>query len=74
MVEENDNKKNVSIYEIDNKKYTVISTYNVKEENVDKLYEILCKYIISQIDWKCIEKLIIFIRSCNKSNIIIIKF
>lgn len=50
MLEEDENMKTVSSYEIDDKKYMVISNYKVNEHSIDKLYEILCKYIISQLN------------------------
>lgn len=35
------------IYEINNKKYTVITRSVENSQNIDKLYEVLCKYIIN---------------------------
>ncbi len=42
-------KQKVTTYEIDNKKYTVITKCIESAQNMDKLYEVICNYIISQI-------------------------
>lgn len=42
--------KNVTIYEIDDRKYTVITKCVENVQNMDKLYELICKYVISQIN------------------------
>lgn len=41
--------ESVTTYEIENKKYTVITKNAEKTEDIDKLYDIICKYMISQI-------------------------
>lgn len=50
MVQEDKKKQNVTIYEIDNKKYTVITECIENGQNIDELYEIISKYAISQIN------------------------
>ena len=50
MVQDNKEKENTTIYEIDNKKYTVITKCVENVQNVNKLYDVICKYAISQID------------------------
>lgn len=50
MVQDDKKKQNVTIYEIDNKKYTVITECEKNIQSTEKLYEIICKYIISQIN------------------------
>lgn len=42
-------KEKVEVYEIENKKYTVISRNVNEEENIDLLYNVLCKYALSKI-------------------------
>ncbi len=37
-------------YEIDNKKYTVITRCIENVQNMDKLYDVICKYAISEIN------------------------
>lgn len=44
----------ITTYEIEDKKYTVITKSIENKEPIDKLYESICQYIISQInelDW-----------------------
>lgn len=50
MVQDEKCRQNVTIYEIDNKKYTVITKYTDNPQSIDKLYDVICKYIISQIN------------------------
>lgn len=38
------------VYEIDGKKYTVITRCKQDSENIDKLYNILSKFIISKLN------------------------
>lgn len=38
----------IRTYKIENKKYTVITKNIEKTETIDKLYEVICQYIISQ--------------------------
>ena len=52
MVQDDKSGQNVTIYEIDNKKYTVITRYTDNAQSMDKLYDVICKYVISQINWK----------------------
>lgn len=49
MKEENEKKVNKVTYEINNKKYTVITSCIETVQNIDKLYEVICRYAISQI-------------------------
>ena len=51
MIQELENKK-VQVYEIDNKKYTVISKSIENTENIEKLYNVLCKFAISKLNEK----------------------
>lgn len=50
MVQDNEKRQNVTTYEIDNKKYTVITKCVENVQNTNKLYDVICKYAISQID------------------------
>ena len=50
MVKENKKEENKTIYEINNKKYTVITRTISNAQNLDKLYDVICKYVISQIN------------------------
>lgn len=50
MVQDDKKKQNVTTYEIDNKKYTVITECEENEQSIERLYETICKYAISQID------------------------
>lgn len=50
MVQDDKRKENTTTYEIDNKKYTVITKCVENVQNVNKLYDVICKYAISQID------------------------
>lgn len=45
-----DNGQNITTYEIENKKYTIITKCIDNVQNTDKLYDIICKYAISQIN------------------------
>lgn len=50
MVQDYKDRQNVTIYEIDGKKYTVITKCVENAKNKDKLYDVICKYIVSQIN------------------------
>ena len=50
MIKNNKCMENVTIYEVNNKKYTVITRCTNNVQNIDKLYDVICKYVISQID------------------------
>ena len=50
MVQDEKSGQNVTTYEIDNKKYTVITKCADNAQNIDKLYNLICKYAISQIN------------------------
>ncbi|MBS5853667.1 MAG: hypothetical protein KIC56_00370 [Clostridium sp.] len=50
MVQDNEKRQNVTTYEIDNKKYTVITKCVENVQNSNKLYDVICKYAISQIE------------------------
>ena len=52
MVQDEKSGQIVTTYEIDNKKYTVITKCTDNAQNIDKLYDVICKYVISQINWK----------------------
>lgn len=43
-------KEKVTTYEVNNKKYTVVTKCVENAENIEKLYNVICKYIISQIN------------------------
>ena len=43
-------KQKTEIYEIEDKKYTVITKCVENAEKVDKLYNILCRYAISKLN------------------------
>ncbi len=46
-----ENRKEIeTTYEINNKKYTVITRSVENVQNVDKLYDVICKYAISLIN------------------------
>ena len=47
---QDDKEENTKIYEIDNKKYTVITKCVENVQNINKLYDVICKYAISQIN------------------------
>ncbi len=49
MEQGNENEQNIKIYEVGNKKYTVVTKSIENAEDTDRLYEVICKYIISQI-------------------------
>ena len=40
----------IQIYEIDNKKYTVLTRCINNPNNIDKLYDLLCKYAVSKLN------------------------
>lgn len=50
MVQDEKSGQIVTTYEIDNKKYTVITKCTDNAQNIDKLYDVICKYVISQIN------------------------
>ena len=50
MVQDEKKRQNVTTYEIDNKRYTVITRCTDNAQNIDKLYDVICKYVISQIN------------------------
>ena len=43
-------KGETSIYDVNNKKYTVITQCVENAENIEKLYDVICKYAIAQIN------------------------
>ncbi len=49
MTQNKEKKHIIETYEIDNKKYTVITKCTDNAQNIDKLYDVICKYLISQI-------------------------
>lgn len=50
MVQDSKNIKNVTVYEINNKKYTVITKNIDNAQSIEKLYDVICKYVISQLN------------------------
>ena len=50
MVQEDKKEENTTIYEIDNKKYTVITRCVENVQSIDNLYNVICKYAVSQIN------------------------
>lgn len=44
------NEENKTIYQINNKNYTVITRCIENVQNINKLYDVICKYAISQIN------------------------
>ena len=50
MVQDDEKRQNVTTYEIENKKYTVITRCVENVQNTDKLYDLICKYAISKIN------------------------
>ena len=51
MIHEIENQKEqVEVFEIENKKYTVITRCIENSQNTDKLYNIFCKYAISKLN------------------------
>lgn len=49
MVQDDEIRQSVTIYEIDDKKYTVITKCVEDVQNMNKLYDVICKYAISQL-------------------------
>ena len=43
-------KERVKIYEIDDKKYTVISKCVDNTKSIDNLYSVLCRFAMSKLD------------------------
>lgn len=50
MLEEDKKIEYTTIYEIENKKYTVITKSIENIQNIDNLYEVICKYVISKLN------------------------
>lgn len=50
MIQDDKKTKKVKTYEIDNKKYTIITSCVDGCESIDKLYDVLCKFAISKLD------------------------
>ena len=51
MIQEvNNQKEKVEIFEIENKKYTVITRCIENSQDIDKLYDIFCKYAITKLN------------------------
>ncbi len=50
MVQDEEGNQDVEIYEIDNKKYTVITKCVNNVQNIDGLYDVICKYIVSKLN------------------------
>ena len=46
MIQENEKEESKTIYEINNKKYTVITKSVENTQNINKLYDFICKYAI----------------------------
>lgn len=49
MVQDDKKRQNVTTYEIEDKTYTVITRCVENAQNRDKLYDVICQYIVSQI-------------------------
>lgn len=47
MVQDDKIRQNVSTYELDNKTYTVITRCVDNAQNIDKLYDVICKYMVN---------------------------
>lgn len=47
---ETEQKQIEEIYEIDNRKYTVITKSINNAQNIDKLYDILAEFVLSKIN------------------------
>lgn len=50
MVQGDEIRQSVTDYELDNKKFIVITKCVESVQNIDKLYDIVCKYVVSQIN------------------------
>lgn len=50
MIQKDEKEENTTIYEIEDKKYTVIAKCIEDVQNIDNLYNVICKYAISQIN------------------------
>ncbi len=50
MVQDDKIQQSVTNYELDNKKFIVITKCVENVPNIDKLYDIVCKYAVSQIN------------------------
>ena len=50
MMQEEKKEQKVVTYEINNKKYTVVTRTIENAQNIDQLYDVICKYVISQIN------------------------
>ena len=48
MIQEKE--RDAVIYEINGKKYTVITKTKENAQNIDKLYDVICKYVCLQIN------------------------
>mgnify|MGYP000308886743 CR=1 FL=1 len=49
MIQEDKKEENKTTYEVNNKKYTVITRCVENVQNRNELYEVICKYVISQM-------------------------
>lgn len=49
MVQDDKKQQKVTTYEINNKKYTVITKCVENVQNTNKLYDVICKYAVSKI-------------------------
>ena len=61
MVQDDKIQQSVTNYELDNKKFIVITKCVENVPNIDKLYDIVCKYAVSQINSIWMFKLIIIV-------------
>lgn len=50
MVQDEEKRQNITTYQIDNKNYVVITKCVENVPNIDKLYDVIGKYAISQIN------------------------
>lgn len=49
MVQDDKKRQNITTYKIEDKTYTVVTRYIENAQNRDKLYDVICQYIVSQI-------------------------
>lgn len=49
MVQDTTKQQNITTYEIDNKKYTVVTRCIDNSEELNKLYDVLCKFVMDKL-------------------------
>ncbi len=45
-----ESKRNEEVYEINNKKYKVITSCIENSESIEKMYDVLCQFAISKLE------------------------